>query len=105
MDRRKLKRHDLRLEVGYRSNDIDETGILGNVHTEGLFIRCDRLPDPFDPVVVVITALEGYQFEVEGIVRWTTDQFKKETSSPGFGVQLHNPSDTYLEFFQALLLH
>ena len=88
-ERRKLRRHDLLLEVAYRSNDIDATGILGNIHAEGLFIRCEKLPDPFDPVVVVMTAQEGYQFEVEGIVRWTTSQFKRETSSPGFGVQLH----------------
>jgi hypothetical protein len=102
-ERRKLKRHDVRVRVRFETGTVRGQGRLRNLHKEGMFIASHLLPTPLEPLRVVID-WRGHKIEVNGTVRWTSAQFPDRGPASGFGVQLDRPGPDYLEFFASLLL-
>jgi hypothetical protein len=105
IERRKLKRRVKRIPAHYTSGAQSGAGHVKNLSKEGLFLRVDELPKVGHAIRVVIQAGDGSKVEVEGIVRWTTDQLPNaEAVSSGFGMIIESPSDAYRAFFEDLLV-
>lgn len=104
-ERRRLRRVMSRIPARFEAGGLRGHGHIKNMHKQGLFLRTSLLPAPGTEVRVLFQNREGRKVEVEGTVRWTTDQLgpQKEGKS-GFGVKLEAPSPDYLEFFESILL-
>ena len=106
VERRRLKRAVRRIPARYQCEGMIGKGHIKNVTKEGLFLRTDRLPSPGARVRVIFEPEDGLKVEVSGTVRWTTGQLPPSAdSSPGFGMQIENVTDEFLEFFEQILLH
>lgn len=103
-NRRRLKRYVQRIPVRFQSAGLRGQGHIKNLHKQGLFIRSSLLPDPGAEVRVSFESRDGAKIEVEGVVRWTTDQVTAGDSQSGFGVLLTRVDDCYLRFFEQILL-
>ena len=104
-ERRRLRRYVRRIPVRFLAGTLRAQGHVKNLSQEGLFIRSHVLPRPGDEVVVAFTSPQGLKIEIAGFVRWTTEQFPSaKTVPPGFGVRLHRVDDTFLRFFEEILL-
>ena len=102
--RRRLKRYVQRIPVRFQSAGLRGQGHIKNLHKEGLFIRSSLLPDPGAEVSVSFESRDGAKIEVEGVVRWTTEQIPAADSHSGFGVLLTRVDDYYVRFFEQILL-
>jgi hypothetical protein len=89
-----------RIPVRYLAQGFEATGHLENVSRAGLFVRAEELPAPETMVVLQFRPPTGALVEARGEVRWNTEGLRKPEMAPGFGVQLHQPSREYLEFFR-----
>ena len=106
VERRRLKRAVKRIPARYQSEGLIGKGHIKNVTQEGLFLRTDRLPSPGAQVRVIFEPKNGPKVEVSGTVRWTTGQLQPTAdSAPGFGMQIENVTEEFLEFFENILLH
>jgi hypothetical protein len=102
-ERRRLKRHDVRVRVRFETGSVRGQGRVRNIHKEGMFVASHLLPSPLEPLRIVIE-WGGGKIEVRGTVRWTSAQFPERGPTSGFGVQLDRPGPEYFEFFSSLLL-
>ncbi len=106
VERRRLKRAVKRIPARYQSEGLIGKGHIKNVTKEGLFLRTDRLPLPGAPIRVIFEPKNGPKVEVSGTVRWTTGQLPPTADTPsGFGMQIENVTEEFLEFFEQILLH
>ncbi len=106
VERRRLKRAVKRIPARYQCEGMIGKGHIKNVTKEGLFLRTDRLPSPGSRIRVIFEPKDGPKVEVSGTVRWTTGQLPPSADSPpGFGMQIENVTDEFLEFFEQILLH
>ncbi len=106
VERRRLKRVVKRIPARYQCEGVIGKGHIKNVTQEGLFLRTDRLPSPGAPIRLVFEPEDGPKVEVSGTVRWTTGQLPRAAdTSPGFGMQIENVTEEFLEFFENILLH
>jgi hypothetical protein len=104
-DRRRLKRYVQRLEAHFQSGQLRGLGQVRNLSKEGMFIGCERLPQPGAPIALTIETADGEKLDLNGTVRWTTAQLPNASeASPGFGVRVEGRSPAYRELFEALLL-
>jgi hypothetical protein len=94
-----------RIPARYASGAIRGQGYLRNLSKQGMFLRCDRLPQPRDEVRISIEHPGGGKLEVGGRVMWTTAELPDAAEvQPGFGVLVETGLEAYLEFFEGLLL-
>lgn len=76
-------------------------GHLKNVSRAGLFVRSNDLPRPESAIALQFeTPGTGISINLRGEVRWTTDGSGSADPAPGFGVQIHEPSIAFAEFFR-----
>jgi uncharacterized protein (TIGR02266 family) len=101
-ERRRLRRAFTRIPVLFQAGTLRGTGHIKNLTQEGMFIRTHILPAAGDNVHLTFTTPDGHKIEVEGVVRWTTDQMD-ETCPLGFGVRLVRVDEEYLRFFEKIL--
>ena len=95
-----------RIPARFQSGSVVGQGHIKNVCREGLFLRTGDLPEPGQAVSISFETETGSKVEVEGVVRWTTDQLPNAEDVPrGFGIQISAPSPSFLEFFEHLLLN
>ncbi len=105
-EKRRLKRTVRRIPATFVSGATHGNGHIKNLSQEGLFLRTDRLPAKGDLVSVVFYVLDGSKIEVFGTVRWTTAQVAvSEDVKPGFGMDIDQRNDAYLQFYEHLLTH
>jgi hypothetical protein len=102
-ERRRLKRHDVKVRVRFETGSVRGQGRVRNIHKEGMFIASHLLPAPLEPLRILIES-KGRKVEVVGTVRWTSAQFPDRGPTSGFGVQLERPGAEYFQFFASLLL-
>ncbi len=106
VERRHLKRGVKRIPARYQSEGLIGKGHIKNVTKEGLFLRTERLPSPGARVRVIFEPKNGPKVEVSGRVLWTTGQLRpKADTPPGFGMQIENVTEEFLEFFEQIPLH
>ena len=106
VERRRLKRAVKRIPARYQSEGLIGKGHIKNVTREGLFLRSNRLPTPGSQIRLIFEPEDGPKVEVSGTVRWTTEQLPHAAdTSPGFGMQIENVTEEFLEFFENILLH
>ncbi len=104
-DRRRLKRYVQPLEAHFQSGRLRGLGQVRNLSKEGMFIGCERLPQPGAPIALTIETAGGEKIDLNGTVRWTTAQLPSASDGPsGFGVRVEGRSAAYRELFEALLL-
>ena len=104
-ERRKLKRIVKRIPAFFISGSLHGDGYIKNLSREGLFMRTDNLPEPEEPVQILIKSSDGRKIEVNGTVRWTTAQFPGREEHAGFGMHVDPLTDAYRDFYQNLLLN
>jgi Tfp pilus assembly protein PilZ len=76
-------------------------GQLKNVSRAGLFVRSNDLPRPEAGISLQLEVPgTGASINLRGEVRWTTDGQGSADPSPGFGVQIHEPTLEFSEFFR-----
>ena len=76
-----------RIPATFISGPITAQGSVKNLSKEGLFLRCSELPEPGDIVHVLLQPPGNPKVEVEGIVRWTTEQLpERAPGQSGFGL-------------------
>lgn len=76
-------------------------GQLKNVSRGGLFVRSNDLPRPEAGVSLQLeNPATGTSLNLRGEVRWTTDGSGSADPSPGFGVQIHEASREFADFFR-----
>ncbi len=106
VERRRLKRVVKRIPARYQCEGVIGKGHIKNVTQEGMFLRTDRLPAPGSRIRLVFEPEDGPKVEVSGTVRWTTGQLQATAdTSSGFGMQIENVTEEFLEFFENILLH
>jgi Tfp pilus assembly protein PilZ len=104
-ERRRLRRHIERIPAQFTSGTLRGQGYLRNLSKQGMFLRCDRLPQPRAEVHIVIEHPQGGKLEVMGRVMWTTAELPDAPQvTPGFGVLIESGTAAYLAFFESLLL-
>lgn len=65
---------------GLSGNDVIDSG--------GIFVATYQIPDIGQNLVIKVSLPGGYEFEAQGVVRWTRDSPNSGAdSSPGFGAQ------------------
>ena len=104
-ERRRLKRYGKLIPALFLAGHIKGKGLIKNLCKEGIFMQTRRLPAPGAEIRILINPEDGRKIEIEGTVRWTTDQLQDRVATPGFGMLIHPVSADYLEFFQDLLLN
>jgi uncharacterized protein (TIGR02266 family) len=102
-ERRRLRRVFSRIPVQFQSGTRRGTGHVKNLTQEGMFIRSHILPETGDNIHVTFTTPEGRKIEIEGVVRWTTEQMD-QACPLGFGIRLVRVDEEYLRFFEKILL-
>ncbi|HEX8792452.1 MAG TPA: PilZ domain-containing protein [Polyangiaceae bacterium] len=79
------------VDLGLQSASNFYRGLSGHdvVDGGGLFVATYDLPDPGVPVRLRIRMAGGYQFEVNGVVRWRREPGKSlDDAPPGFGARI-----------------
>ncbi len=95
-----------RIPAKFSTKTMQGTGHVKNLSKEGLFMRTNALPQPGEDVQVIILTRDRRKIEVMGTVRWTTAQLSSQTlAQPGFGVEITNHGDGFVEFFTDLLFN
>ena len=90
-----------RIPVRFVAEGSEGVGQLKNVSRAGLFVRSNDLPRPEAGISLQLEVPgTGTSINLRGEVRWTTDGSGTADASPGFGVQLHEPSREFTEFFR-----
>jgi hypothetical protein len=104
-ERRKLRRTMSQIPVQFESEGVRGQGQIKNLHKEGLFVRSHLLPRPGSRVSLRFESARGKKLEIEGSVRWTTAQMPDAADAqPGFGVLLDRIDESYLRFYEKVLL-
>ena len=76
-------------------------GSLKNVSRAGLFVRSNDLPRPEAAITLQLEVPgSGAAINLRGEVRWTTDGSGSRDPAPGFGVQIHEPTREFTDFFR-----
>ncbi len=102
--RRFLRRRIAPIPVAFESGPLSGRGHLKNISREGVFIRCEVLPEPGAVIQLLFHDRQGTKVEVNGVVRWTTAQLPALSSAqPGFGVFIEDPSEAFLAFYEQIL--
>ena len=100
--RRQLRRRELRpIPAAFAAGSIKAKGHVSKLSRKGLFFVTDRLPNPGVAARIVFNDADGNKISVSGSVRWNTAQLPPKVS--GFGMQIDNATDEYLEFYEDLL--
>ena len=99
--RRQIRREIPRIPGAFNAGKRRGTGYVSKISRKGLFFSTEDLPRPGDAVRIVFEDGDGNKIDVEGHVRWNTDQLNKALC--GFGVELDCPSEAFLEFYDQLL--
>ena len=104
-DRRKMLRRSIkRIPAAFEAGDARGNGHVKNVSKEGLFVRSSTLPEPGAEIRLIFHDRHGSKLEVRGIVRWTTTQLPDANmAKPGFGVQLLERPEGYMDFYEQIL--
>jgi hypothetical protein len=87
-----------RIPVRFVADGVEGLGQLADASRAGLFVRSSELPRTGSAVAVQFRSPTGVLVDLRGEVRWTTQGLAPAAGSPGFGVQLHEPSREYREF-------
>lgn len=102
--KRKGKRQGERISVQFESDSTQGDGYLKNVSKAGVFVRSDQLPARGDMLKVRIERTFGDWVEVEGEVRWTTQDLDVDRPvRPGFGLRIPKPTRAFKLFYRELL--
>ena len=104
-ERRKLKRIVKRIPAFFTAGSLHGDGYVKNLSKEGLFVRTDLLPEALQAVQVLIRKSDGHKLEVNGTVRWTTNEHPGRDKHTGFGMQIDPLTDEYREFYESILLN
>ena len=98
------KRKGERISAQFESDSIQGEGYLKNVSKSGLFVRSDQLPTRGETLKVRIERTFGDWVEVEGEVRWTTQDLDVDRPvRPGFGLRILKPTRDFKVFYRELL--
>jgi hypothetical protein len=90
-----------RIPVRFMAEGVEGVGHLKNVSRAGLLVRSNDLPRPECPISLAFEHPEsGESINLRGEVRWTTDGQGSADPTPAFGVQLHEPSRSFSDFFR-----
>ncbi len=102
--RRMLRRSIKRIPAAFEAGSTRGKGHVKNISKEGLFVRSATLPEPGSEVRLIFHDRQGTKVEVRGLVCWCTDQLPDAHDvKPGFGVQLHERSDAFRDFYEQVL--
>lgn len=102
--KRKGKRQGERISAQFESDSTQGEGYLKNVSKSGLFVRSDQLPMRGETLRVRIERTFGDWVEVEGEVRWTTQDLDVDRPvRPGFGLRILKPTRDFKVFYRELL--
>jgi hypothetical protein len=105
VDKRYLNRTVTRIPATFASGTTHGNGYIKNLSLEGLFLRTEALPQTGDLVDVIFFIPDGNKIEVSGTVVWTTAELGPAYGAkPGFGIQIDEPSQDYLGFYEELLM-
>lgn len=77
-------------ELGAHSTTNFYKGLSGNdvIDSGGIFIATYNLPAIGQPLIIKVSLPGGYEFEAQGVVRWTREAPQSGADSPpGFGAQ------------------
>jgi Tfp pilus assembly protein PilZ len=91
-----------KIPVRFMAEGAEGVGHLKNVSRAGLFVRSNDLPRP-EAAISLQLEIPGTNtlINLRGEVRWTTDgSGSTADGSPGFGVQLLEPSREFGDFFR-----
>ncbi len=103
-ERKRLRRSGVRIAATFESPASSGKGYVRNVSRDGMFLRTDVLPAPGEPVSVTFVDLRGHKVEVDGTVRWNTEQLDPaKHAKPGFGMRIEHARSDYLAFYEQLL--
>ncbi len=88
-----------RIQVRFVAEGAEGLGHLKNISKAGVFIRSEEVPRSGASLAIQFDAPDGTLINLRGEVRWRTLDLMNPNVPPGFGVQLHEPSQPYREFF------
>jgi hypothetical protein len=77
-------------ELGAHSTTNFYKGLSGNdvIDSGGIFVATYNLPAIGQPLIIKVSLPGGYEFEAQGVVRWTRESPQSGADSPpGFGAQ------------------
>jgi PilZ domain-containing protein len=90
-----------RIPIRFVAEGSEGVGHLKNVSRAGLLVRSNDLPRPECPITIAFeNPATGQSINLRGEVRWTFDGQGSPDPSPAFGVQIHEPSREFTEFFR-----
>jgi hypothetical protein len=97
-DRRSEHRWRYLDRVLYRAKSASGEGQLVNVSATGVFVGADRCPKTGEHVEITLQSATP-ELSLSGTVRW---KGRRHDGTEGFGVQLVEPSQAYLELVRSL---
>ncbi|MFQ5514884.1 MAG: PilZ domain-containing protein [Myxococcota bacterium] len=101
---RVVKRTIARIPAIYAGGADHGHGYIKNLSPRGLFLRTEDLPARGDRVSVLFYVPDGGKIEVVGVVRWTTAELDPaEQARPGFGLEIDQGNEAFLDFYESLL--
>lgn len=100
-NRRQLKRVMKRLPAAFTGRMAKAQGHVSRLSRKGLFFATETLPTPGELVRVAFLDHDGNKIKVNGTVRWTTAQERRSAS--GFGMEIEDPPEAYLDFYETIL--
>ena len=102
--KRRYRRIAIELKALVDCDGTCGTGRIRNLSREGLFVCTQFLPEPDEPVRVVLETPNHRKVEVHGRVRWTTSGLPEDEYPRGFGLRIEDPGPHYADFFEDLAL-
>jgi c-di-GMP-binding flagellar brake protein YcgR len=98
MEKRAFKRVPAHLPVKYTCDNIQYSGTAKNISENGMFIRTNNFL-PCDNTVEIIVPLKEQISRISASIR----RIEKKTSTDfAVGVELINPSDSYIKYVRNL---
>ncbi len=90
-----------RIPAAFSTHRVRGKGQISKLSRRGLFFSTEKLPQPGEPVCVVFRDRDGNKISLEGTVRWSTAQMKRNAS--GFGMRIEDAPEQYLDFYEDIL--
>jgi len=101
MDKRAYKRVPVYLNANFSCCSLLYYGTVTNISERGMRIRTKKACFPFDlKFVVSLTVNSGIKMRIPVNLRWMTTSDEED----GIGVELQNPSESYLKLIKKLEL-
>lgn len=93
VERRTMRRLELNVGVGFRSDSSFYTGYTADISEGGLFVASHMLQPIGAELALTFALPSGPEISVCAVVRWQRDpQAARAALPPGMGVELHNLS-------------